>query len=229
MTSGPEPSIEALLVRIWGMGADGRAFFQNAHARGCSVHGAEITGIEHELTAGDTIGVQLGDKKARFRVVQSIDAGLPLKIKAKVELLDGQECPWKEQLAAAPAKPPAVKDPAHPSNNRRFVRHRIKLPMELRDDRGGGVPMQTNASDVGGRGCYVETMVPLPLGTPLHITFWMDEQKVTTAAIVRASDPGVGMGIEFVGLPLERQQEFQDYLDRIDPVGAGFAHTARTP
>ncbi|HEY1263391.1 MAG TPA: PilZ domain-containing protein [Terriglobales bacterium] len=215
--------MEALLVRIWGMGADGKAFFQNAHARSYSAHAAELTGIDHELNAGDVIGVQNGEKKARFRVIQTIDAGLPLKIKAQVELVDGQECPWKEQLANAPAKPAPGPTPNPKSNMRRFVRHRIHLPMELRDDRGGGVPMLTNASDVGGRGCYVETLTPLPLGTPLHITFWMEQEKMTTSAIVRASDPGVGMGIEFSGLKLEQQQKVQEYLDRIDPVGSGFA------
>jgi PilZ domain len=224
MAGQPEPGMEALLVRIWGMGADGKAFFQNAHARSYTAHSAELTGIDHELNAGDVIGVQIGEKKARFRVVQTIDAGLPLKIKAQIELVEGQTCPWKEQLANAPGPAASGPAPASPKANlRRFVRHRIHLPMELRDDRGGGVPMLTNASDVGGRGCYVETLTPLPLGTPLHITFWMEERKVTTSAIVRASDPGVGMGIEFIGLKPEQQQDVQAYLDRIDPVGSGFA------
>jgi len=223
MTSAPEPSMEALLVRIWGMGADGKAFFQNAHARSYTAHAAELTGIDHELKAGDVIGVQVGEKKARFRVLQTIDAGLPLKIKAQVELVDGQECPWKQQLGSALQVKPAPGPSNSKANLRRFVRHRIHLPLELRDDRGGGVPMLTNASDVGGRGCYVETLVPLPLGTPLHITFWMEQEKVTTSAIVRASDPGVGMGIEFIGLNLEQQEKLQAYLHRIDPVGTGFA------
>jgi hypothetical protein len=51
----------------------------------------------------------------------------------------------------------------------------------------------------------------------------MEQEKMTTSAIVRASDPGVGMGIEFSGLKLEQQQKVQEYLDRIDPVGSGFA------
>jgi len=77
--------------------------------------------------------------------------------------------------------------------------------------------MHTNASDVGGRGCYVETMVPFPLGTPLHIAFWIGDEKISTAGMVRASDPGVGMGIEFIGLPEDKQQRFQAHLDEIDP------------
>ena len=60
--------------------------------------------------------------------------------------------------------------------------------------------MQTNATDIGGRGCYVETLLPLPLGTKVKITFWMDSEKIQTSGVVRASDGGVGMGIEFTQL-----------------------------
>ncbi len=214
MATGPQFGLDSVLVRIWGMSASGSAFFQNVHAQNLSNIGAQLTGIDHELKEGDVIGVQLGDKKARCRISSVVDAGLPLKIKAEVLLVEGQQCPWKELVAHAPA----VAVPANPNvNKRRFPRHRIAFPVELHDDRGGGVPMQTNASDVSGRGCYVETLVPLPLGTPLHVTFWIEGEKTSTASMVRASDPGVGMGIEFTGLALETQEKVQAYLDRIDP------------
>jgi hypothetical protein len=221
MENVPQSGIDPIVVRIWGMDADGKAFFQNANARNLTARTALLTGVDHELKVGDSIGVQLGDQKARVRVLQAVNAGLPLKIKVDVELMDGQECPWKQHIGqAAPAAKSATKE--DPRSRRRFVRHRIAFPIDLRDDRGGGVPMQTSASDVGGRGCYVETLTPLPLGTPLHVTFWMDTEKVTTAAMVRASDPGVGMGIEFIGLSLEEQQRVQNYLDKIDPPKKGF-------
>jgi hypothetical protein len=214
MESGTQSGFESVLARIWGMGADGQAFFQNAHLLNLTPLGAQLTGVEHELKSGDVIGVQLGDKKARCKVLQAVDAGLILKFKVDIELVEGQKCPWKEQIGHQVEV--ATKTSPH-ANKRRFLRHRIAYPIELRDDRGGGVPMQTNASDVGGRGCYVETLVPLPLGTPLHVTFWVKDEKITTGGMVRASDPGVGMGIEFIGLPLDKQQLFQVHLDELDP------------
>jgi PilZ domain-containing protein len=214
MENAAQPGSETIIVRIWGMGADGHAFFQNANARNLTSVSAQLTGIDHELKTGDVIGAQFGDKKARFRVLQAVNAGLPVKIKADIELVEGQQCPWKDQIAQVAATP--QKASPH-TNKRRFVRHRIAFPIEMRDDRGGGVPMQTNASDIGGRGCYVETLVPFPLGTPLQITFWIKDEKMTTGAIVRASDPGVGMGIEFLGMALDDQLRFQAYLDEIDP------------
>ena len=63
-----------LLVRIWGM-AEGRPFFQNVHTQEISRRGAKLSGIEHHLAPGDVIGIQVGDKKSRVKVMWVIDAG----------------------------------------------------------------------------------------------------------------------------------------------------------
>ena len=216
METGQKTGVADLLVRVWGMGANGRAFFQNVYARNLSFEGALLSGIDHPLNQGDVIGLQLDDKKARFRVVSVRDAGLPQKIQAEVQILNGQECPWKQLVTAGGSPPPA----ARPNDKRRYDRLKIRFPVEIRDDRGGGSPMQTNASDISGRGCYVESLVPLPLGTPLNVTFWIETEKVSTSAVVRTSDPGVGMGIEFVGLATPIQERFQQLLERLSKEAA---------
>lgn len=227
MGSKPQPGV-ALLVRVWGMGADGRAFFQNANAHDIRSNGAQLSGIDQQLTPGDVIGVQVGDKKARFRVLQAVDAGLPYKIKVDIELMQGQSCPWQEQLAVQVSTASSQSGgTVAPSNMRRFPRHKIPFPVEIRADRRGGAPMQTSASDVSGRGCYVETLVPLPLGTTLHMAFWKGQERITTEAIVRASISGVGMGIEFTGLSLDAQKQLQHHLDTIDPPAGGFASSIK--
>ena len=76
--------------------------------------------------------------------------------------------------------------------------------------------MNTHATDIGGRGCYVESLLPLPLGTKVSTKFWMDDEKVQTSGVVRASDPGVGMGIEFTALDNTVQERLQLYLDKLD-------------
>ncbi len=222
MADRPEPRVKTdLAVRVWGMGKEGRPFFQNAEARNISSEGAMISGLEQQLTPGDTIGVQYGDKKARFRVVWVIDAGAVHKIQAGVQLLEGQHCPWLYELgpvSAVPAPPPS-----NPANKRKFARHQIQIPIDLRDDHGGA-HMQTNASDIGGRGCYVEALLPVPVDTLLTATFWIESEKFSTTAIVRASDPGVGMGIEFVGLDEEGQKHLQSLIEKVDPANAGLGH-----
>ena len=76
--------------------------------------------------------------------------------------------------------------------------------------------MQTNATDIGGRGCYVETLLPLAIGTKVTITFWMDSEKIHTSGVVRASDGGVGMGIEFTQLDNHVQDRLQKHLDKLN-------------
>jgi hypothetical protein len=209
MQSRPEPRVPSdIVVRIWGMNASGHAFFQNVEAKNISSAGALLTGLDHELTAGDVIGVQNGDQKARFRVIWSIQTEPLHKAQIGIQLVDGQECPWKEKLLQPePPKPEGT-------NKRRFARHRIKFPLELNDPRRETASMRTSATDISGHGCYVETRIPLPFGTQLEVTFWMDSEKVMTSALVRASDPGVGMGIEFTGLAEDTQQRLQDFLEK---------------
>jgi hypothetical protein len=51
----------------------------------------------------------------------------------------------------------------------------------------------------------------------LSVDFYLDNQHVKISAVIRTCDPGVGNGIEFTGMSLEGKQQFQAYLDGIDP------------
>jgi hypothetical protein len=60
-------------------------------------------------------------------------------------------------------------------------------------------------------------MMPLPLGTVLRVDVWLDTEHISVTAVVRTSDPGVGNGIEFTGMPQETKDRMQAYLDTVDP------------
>ena len=200
-----------LPVRIWGMSAEGRPFSQSAHAHNISSEGALISGVESELKVGDVIGVQCADRKTRCTVVWVMNTGPVKKNQVGVKLVAEQECPWKNYL---PLDGATVS--ISPSNRRRWHRHKISLPLELRDERVNA-PIRINATDVSGNGCYVESMLPLPLGTVLRVDFWLDSEHIKITAVVRTCDPGVGNGIEFTGMPAETKTRMQAYLDAIDP------------
>jgi len=167
---------------------------------------------------GDVVGVQYQTRKARCRVVSAEDHGFLEKTRAELLLVEGQECPW---LAEIPKEVPKNSTPSAKvtvvelaGNKRRFSRHRIYFSIEFCDERVN-TQIRTRATDISGAGCYVETMQPMAVGTILHIEFWMDSEKVATSGIVRAHDPGVGMGIEFTGLVPDMQIRLQDYLDKL--------------
>jgi hypothetical protein len=193
------------------MAANGRTFSQQVRANNISSSGALFSGLEHELKVGDVIGVQYGDRKSRCKVVWVMDGGPLKKIQAGVQIVADQDCPWKSELS-----PDQIAPPPEPSNRRRFARHRISFPLELRDERVK-TPMRVNATDVSGNGCYVETILPLAVGTTLRVEFWINEEKISTSAVVRTSDPGVGNGVEFIGLTLDTKQRLQSHLDKVDP------------
>ena len=70
----------------------------------------------------------------------------------------------------------------------------------------------------------METMQPLPVKQILDITFWLNSEKIQTAAIVRTCDGGVGMGIEFIGLDESTQKQLQEQVEAMATGSALFRH-----
>jgi PilZ domain len=203
-----------LKVKVWGMGGNNQPFFQNAIAQNISATGACIYGIEPELKVGDVIGVQYEGRKARCKVMWVVDAGALKKTQVGVQLVMDQDCPW---IAALPTEMKVdERTVIRQDNRRKFARHKISFPLELRDERVN-TPLRVNATDISGNGCYVETVMPLTIGTALRVDLWVGEERISPSAVVRTRDPGVGMGIEFTGLPEEGKKRFQAHLDKLDP------------
>jgi hypothetical protein len=212
MSQQSEPRVTVdLPVRVWGMSADGRPFSQHARAQNISSEGALLAGIECELKVGDVIGVQCEEKKTRCTVIWVVNTGPIKKNQVGIKLVADQDCPWKAYLPLQGTNVSLL-----PSNRRRWPRHKISFPLELRDERVN-TPMRISATDVSGNGCYVESMLPLPIGTVLRVDFFLHNQHVTITAVVRTCDPGVGNGIEFTGMPPDGKDQLQAYLDGIDP------------
>jgi len=220
MEKRPESRVAAdIPVRVWGMDAEGKPFFQSGLAGNLSSEGAELTHLHHCLKVGDMIGIQYGDKKARFKVIWSTPSVAPRKNKAGVLILPEQSAPWIDIAAENKSKP--AHEPG--ANKRRFNRHKVQFPMEISFDDKRRAHMQCSATDIGGRGCYVETFQPLAIDSDVIITFWLDSEKIRVTAVVRTSDPGVGMGIEFTALEAHIQQRLQEYLEKMDK---GFSRAA---
>jgi hypothetical protein len=210
--AAPRATME-LRVRVWGMGAKNQPFHQNATVQNVSRTGACICGLEQDLKVGDVIGVQYENKKARVKVIWVMEAGALKKVQIGVQLVADQECPWFAQL---PPEMRANLPGAMPDNRRKFQRHKVSFPLEIRDERVN-TPMRVNATDISGNGCYVETVMPLAVSTVLKVEFWIEEERISGSATVRTRDPGVGMGIEFSGLTEESKKRFQAHLDKLDP------------
>lgn len=226
MDKRPENRVSAEIpVRIWGMDASGKPFFGTAIAGDLSAAGAHLSQVRHNLKEGDTIGIQYESVKARFEVVWVKSSVAPGRNEAGVRILANQPAPWGEVTAAVIANKTAAPKVAHASEKRRFARHRVQFPLTISFPDGQRAHMQCTATDMSARGCYIESLVPLQIGSSIFITFWLDSDKIKTSGVVRASDPGVGMGIEFTTLTDHIQQRLQVYLQKMDH---GFASAAGT-
>jgi hypothetical protein len=227
-TSEPRFNVD-LMIHVFGMDADSRPFSQRAQVHNISDHGAKLSGLEKRLRVGEIIGVQVGEKKARFKVMW-VAGGPDQKTEVGVKMVEGQPSPWqkeRETLRATSTKPISrTKPPA--KDKRKYPRHRISFPIEIRDETIGS-NLGTKTSDIGGQGCYVETMVPFPRKKAVTVTFWLNSQRIQTAAIVRTSDGGVGMGIEFTGLEETTQKELQQYLENLALDAAPFKKVRGAP
>jgi PilZ domain len=224
MDKRPESRVSAdIPVRIWGMDADGKPFFQSALAGSLSSEGAQLSHLRHNLKIGDIIGIQYGVHKARFKVVWAKGSAGAGKNQVGVMILNDEVAPWMEL-----ANEKRREGPRPEAEKRRFSRHRVQFPMAISFSDPRRAHMQCSATDIGGRGCYVETLVPLAIGSPVIITFWLDSRKIRTNAVVRTSDPGVGMGIEFTELGEQIQHRLQEYLEKVDEGFKAAAESAKS-
>jgi hypothetical protein len=196
----------AFEVAIWGRDVDGRAFFQNAIIQDVSQRGGLLVGLEHHLAAGDVIGLQYQGTSAWARVAWTAEVVSGCMAQSAIHLLDPKCCPWLPLLQGdVPAAGVAR------SERRRFPRRRISLAVEITLE-GGHVHSMTHTSDLSACGCYIESMMPWSIGSRLTLRLWLGPHPIQTAAVVRTSDPGVGMGIEFSGMTASDRLQLQEFV-----------------
>jgi PilZ domain len=204
-----------LPIRVFGVDADEHAFSQIARALNISDHGTKLSGLEKHLKSGDITGVHFGDKKACCNVIWIVDAPEVPKVAVGVKVAEGQPCPWQTEMETERAigTAPISRTAPTSEDKRKFPRQRIFFQIEIRHGQGDDAAMRTRTADIAGSGCYIETMLPFPVGQILIITFWLDSERVQTTAIVRTCDGGVGMGIEFTGLDEATQKRLQQQAE----------------
>jgi len=70
-------------------------------------------------------------------------------------------------------------------------------------------------SDISRDGCYVNTMSPLPAGISVRVTLELVDELIRAEAIIRASHPAVGMGLQFTRVDEENQARLDKVLAQL--------------
>ena len=79
---------------------------------------------------------------------------------------------------------------------------------------GAGIRAETRISDINLSGVFIDALSPLPVGAVLKLIFTLPGgEKITSEAVVIHSQPGIGMGVEFVELSPEDKSLIQEIID----------------
>jgi hypothetical protein len=108
--------------------------------------------------------------------------------------------------------------PPPPPERRDQPRLKVKAPVELRFE-NNNVPYRCATSDLSLFGCYIETMFPFPVDTPVELKLEANATLLILGKIV-TSDPQVGNGIQFIKMLPEDIEELRTFLDQIQKENA---------
>lgn len=223
MSRRREPRVETNFeVKVWGLDRHGKPFMQHAHTLDITRSGARLIGIDC-VTVGEVIGIQNGDQKSRFKVVWIGRENTPKAGQIGVHCLEQDKSIFLVQPQKSAAEPDFFRHPDlefAPVKSSRPVRKdlaavRRKHPrypctggVELRQQENSP-PTWGNLSDISLTGCYVETTSTLPVGSMAMFHLRAHNLEMRGRAVVKTSHHAVGMGIAFLHLSQEDQQNLE--------------------
>jgi hypothetical protein len=82
------------------------------------------------------------------------------------------------------------------ADRRNADRHSFTASAEV-IELGSGARFSTRTTDLGPGGCFVDTMVPFPVGSKVRVTVRKGQSNFETTGVVVYSQTGLGMGIAF--------------------------------
>ena len=94
---------------------------------------------------------------------------------------------------------------------RREPRYPFTAAVEAADPRSEG-QLEARTSDISANGCYVDAMNPFPTGCCIRIRLIHEGQYLESSAQVRYSEPGGGMGVQFMDLEPGQREILNGWL-----------------
>jgi hypothetical protein len=76
-----------------------------------------------------------------------------------------------------------------------------------------GMRLSSRTTDLGQGGCFVDTLLPFPANSKVHIGIRKGQTKFETDGVVVYSQTGLGMGIAFDENAPEQRPSFKAWLD----------------
>ena len=105
-----------------------------------------------------------------------------------------------------------------PPERRDQQRIKVKVPVELHFE-DNDTPYRCATADLSLLGCYIESLFPFPVDTPVELKLEANGTLLILGKIV-TSDPQVGNGIQFVKMLPEDIEQLRTFLDEIQKEAA---------
>jgi hypothetical protein len=103
-------------------------------------------------------------------------------------------------------------------DRRQHGRHAFSATAEV-VDMVSGARLSTRAADLNKGGCYLDMMSPLPIGSKVRVCIRSDGAELICTAVVRDSQPGMGMGVAFTDLDEARNTLIESWIKRLGSPG----------
>ena len=190
--------------------------------------GARINGVKFLGKVGDTVMVERGNIRAKFKVAwvgqagTSRDGQLGLQATEQVLGLWGIETAPPDDfrgiepdgLVPSLAAVAALNASKHTEQNRELMRYTCGGDVEFHKDAQFALPMKGKLRDIGGRGCFVMTKEKFPLNTRMVLALKIGLLELQVRAQVKTSEK-LGMWMEWIELPEADRNQINELVDRL--------------
>ena len=122
------------------------------------------------------------------------------------------------------AKAGGVKD----SERRGADRHAFTASAEVTEVQSGA-RFSTRTTDLGPGGCFVDTVVPFPVGAKVRVTVRKAKTEFQTDGVVVYSQNGLGMGIAFDQLDAYQRRALEAWIIDLTGERQGTLETPHSP
>lgn len=113
------------------------------------------------------------------------------------------------------------------SERRNAIRYQLTVSAEVVELKSG-TRFSTRTTDLGPGGCFVDTLMPLPVGSDISIRMYKDNISFEATGTVTFSQAGLGMGLAFTEMPPEKQTAFDAWLAELTMIRPASFETHRS-
>lgn len=119
-----------------------------------------------------------------------------------------------------------IQPSAMEADRRNAIRYQLTVTAEVVEIKSG-TRFSTRTTDLGPGGCFVDTLMPLPVGSDVNIRLHKDNMSFEANGSVTFSQAGLGMGIAFSEMAPEKQAAFDAWLGELTMVRPATFETHR--